>query len=159
MRYTPSQVRQAVGITQETLRHWRKSLASLSGLKGHAPAFRPSQLLGLAVVRSLIEDAGIGVRHLVAVEQEIFSICHASTWQHLARGCLVMTPKLAEVRFALEAAVGHETELAIVVPLKPIVDRLREALLEVSPDDMQQSLAFPPLDLSPASTVKKSAKL
>lgn len=70
-----------------------------------------------------------------------------------------MTPKLGEVRFALEAAVGHEMELVIVVPLKPIVDRLREALLEVSPDDMQQSLAFPPLDLSPASAVKKSAKL
>ena len=35
MRYTPGQVRQIVGITQETLRHWRSVFGSLSGEPPH----------------------------------------------------------------------------------------------------------------------------
>ena len=66
MRYTPSQVRHVVGITQETLRHWRRALPSLGGLKGHAPVFRPGQLLGLAVIRVLVEDVGLTVGSLRA---------------------------------------------------------------------------------------------
>jgi hypothetical protein len=84
VRYTPSQVRQVVGITQETLRHWRAALASLAGLKGHAPVFRPGQLLGIAVVRVLVEEFGIGVSALKAVDRDIFAICSALQWVRLA---------------------------------------------------------------------------
>jgi hypothetical protein len=35
-----------------------------------------------------------------------------------------------------------------LLPLEPIVTALRLALLEVAPEEVQQSIAFPPIDLS-----------
>ena len=148
MRYTPSQVRHVVGITQETLRHWRRVLPSLGGLKGHAPVFRPGQLLGLAVVRVLVEDLGLSVRALRTAEHDIFDICGSPQWVRLAQGHLLVRPTEGCVTFVDRVLDSDLQRPAILLPLEPIVTSLRLALLEVSPEDAQQSMAFPPLDVS-----------
>lgn len=145
MRYTPSQVRHLVGITQETLRHWRRALPSLDGLKGHAPVFRPGQLLGLAVVRVLVEDLGLTVGALRAAERDIFGICSSPQWLRLAQGYLSVRPLEGQVTF-IETVSDNDLERpAILLPLEPIVTALRLALLEVAPGEAQQSMAFPPV--------------
>ncbi len=148
MRYTPSQVRQATGITQETLRHWRSALPSLSGLKGHAPVFRPGQLLAIAIVRVLVEELGISVSTLKASDKDIFEICSTPQWIRLARGYLFIRPSAGSAQFLEKLEDGAVSKAAIVLPLESIVMSLREALLEVAPEEAQQSLAFPPVDVS-----------
>jgi hypothetical protein len=148
MRYTPSQVRHVVGITQETLRHWRRVLPSLDGLKGHAPVFRPGQLLGLAVIRVLVEDLGLAVGALRAAEHQIFHICSSPQWIRLAQGYLLVRPIEGQVAFVdtvLERDLGRP---GILLPLEPIVSALRLALLEVAPEETQQSMPFPPIGVS-----------
>lgn len=145
MRYTPSQVRQVVGITQETLRHWRSALPSLSGLKGHAPVFRPGQLLGIAVVRVLVEELGISVRTLKEAECDIFKICGSPQWVRLARGYLLIRPSNGSAEFLDKLEDRDLSTPAIVLPLEEIVTSLREALLEVAPEEAQQSIVFPPV--------------
>ncbi|WP_095204702.1 helix-turn-helix domain-containing protein [Mesorhizobium carmichaelinearum] len=148
MRYTPSQVRHVVGITQETLRHWRQALPSLRGLKGHAPVFRPGQLLGLTVVRVLVEDLGLTVGALRAAERDIFDICNSPQWIRLARGHLLVRPIEGRATFVDTVSDNDLERPAIPLPLEPIVTALRLALLEVAPEEAQQSLAFPPVDVS-----------
>ena len=148
MRYTPSQVRHVVGITQETLRHWRRTLPSLGGLKGHAPVFRPGQLLGLAVVRVLVEDLGLTVGALCTVERDIFDICGSPQWIRLAQGHLLVRPIEGQVTFVDTVSENDLERPAILLPLEPIVTALRLALLEVAPEEAQQSIAFPPIDVS-----------
>ncbi len=148
MRYTPSQVRHLVGITQETLRHWRRALPSLDGLKGHAPVFRPGQLLGLAVVRVLVEDLGLTVGALRAAERDIFDICGSPQWLRLAQGYLSVRPIEGQVTFVETVSDSDLERPAILLPLEPIVTALRLALLEVAPGEAQQSMAFPPVGLS-----------
>jgi hypothetical protein len=148
MRYTPSQVRSVVGITQETLRHWRRALPSLSGLKGHAPVFRPGQLLGLAVVRVLVEEVGLPVGALHSAERDIFAICSSPQWLRLAQGHLLVRPAEGQVIFVDRVSDSDLERPAILLPLEPIVTALRLALLEVAPEEAQQSITFPPLDVS-----------
>jgi hypothetical protein len=148
VRYTPSQVRQVVGITQETLRHWRSALASLAGLKGHAPVFRPGQLLGIAVVRVLVEELGVGVSTLKAVDRDIFAICSTPQWIRLAGGYLLIRPSEGTAKFVDRLDDGALSSPAIVLPLESVVASLREALLEVTPEEAQRSFVFPPLDVS-----------
>ncbi|WP_126000259.1 helix-turn-helix domain-containing protein [Sphingobium yanoikuyae] len=148
MRYTPSQVRHVVGITQETLRHWRRALPSLDGLKGHAPVFRPGQLLGLAVVRVLVEDLGLTVGALRGAERDIFDICSSPQWIRLAQGHLLVRPIEGQVTFVDTVSDNDLERPAILLPLEPIVNALRLALLEVAPEEAQQSMAFPPVDVS-----------
>lgn len=148
MRYTPSQVRHVVGITQETLRHWRRALPSLVGLRGHAPVFRPGQLLGLAVVRVLIEDLGLTVGALRAAERDIFNICSSPQWIRLAQGHLLVRPTEGKVTFVDKVSDSDLQRPAILLPLEPIVAAVRLALLEVAPEEAQQSIAFPPVDVS-----------
>lgn len=147
MQYTPSQARQAVGISQETLRHWRSALSSLAGIRGHAPAFRPGQLLGLAVVRRLVEDIGLSVSSLKLAERDIFEICSSPQWLRLARGYLIVRPSQGSTRFVDEVTDEAAKHACVILPLEPIVVALREALLEVTPEEEQPSLAFPPVGL------------
>ena len=44
VRYTPGQLRDAVGISQETYRHWKKALPPLRGGAGHGPRFSVGEL-------------------------------------------------------------------------------------------------------------------
>ncbi|MBY5440237.1 hypothetical protein GR204_29975 [Rhizobium leguminosarum] len=148
MRYTPSQVRHVIGITQETLRHWRRALPSLGGLRGHAPVFRPGQLLGLAVVRVLVEDLGLTVGALRSAERDIFDICSSPQWIRLAQGHLLVRPIAGKVTFVDTISDSDLDSPAILLPLEPIVTTLRLALLEVAPEEAQQSLAFPPVDVT-----------
>jgi hypothetical protein len=148
MRYTPSQVRHVVGISQETLRHWRRALPSLDGLKGHAPVFRPGQLLGLAVIRVLVEDLGLTVGALRAAERDIFDICSSPQWIRLAHGHLLVRPIDGQAAFVDAVSDRDFDRPAILLPLEPIVNALRLALLEVAPEEAQQSMAFPPVGVS-----------
>jgi KaiC/GvpD/RAD55 family RecA-like ATPase len=153
MRYTPSQVRQVVGISQETLRHWRSSLSSLSGIKGHAPVFRPGQLLGLAVIRTLVEGLGLGVGSLKAAESDIFEVCRNPQWIRLAQGYLLIRPADGTARFVERITDGNVNRTTIVLPMERIVTSLREALLEVAPEEVQQSIAFPPVGMATRRSV------
>ncbi len=137
-----------IGIPQETLRHWRSVLPSLAGLKGHAPVFRPGQLLGLAVVRVLVEDLGLSVGTLKAVEREIFEICGSPQWVRLARGYLLVRPADGSAKFVDTLTDADVEQASILLPLDRIVTLLREALLEVGSDEAQHSIAFPPVGLS-----------
>lgn len=154
MRYTPSQVRQVVGITQETLRHWRSALPSLAGLKGHAPVFRPGQLLGLAVVQALVENLGLSVGALKSVDRDIFEICSSPQWIRLARGYLLVRPADGSAKFLDKLTDGDMERVSIVLPLDRVVTALREALLEVTPEEAQQSIVFPPMDVSERRTAR-----
>ena len=140
-------VRQVIGVSQETLRHWRSALPSLAGLKGHAPIFRPGHLLGLAIVRALVEEFGLTVGALKTVERDIFELSSSPEWVRLARGYLLIHPAAGSARLVDRIADEHVGCASIVLPLDRIVFSLRDALLEVAPGEAQQSIAFPPVGM------------
>lgn len=141
MLYTPGQVRQIVGITQETLRHWRSVFGSLSGVRG----FRPNQVLGLAVVRWMVDELGLSVGTLKGAERKMFEICGSHQWERLSRGYLVVKPVENTARFVPSITDDDIGKGAVVVPFAPIIAAIRGTLFQVAPEEDQQSFPFRPV--------------
>ena len=158
MRYTPGQVRQIVGVSQETLRHWRSVLGSLDGVRGAAPSFRPGQVLGLAVVRWIIEEVGLSVGALKGAEQQIFEVCGSEQWGQLARGYLLVKPVENEARFVADVSEDMIGRGALLVPFAPILAGIREALFNVSPEEDQKSFPFPPMEVQEKSPLRAAGR-
>jgi hypothetical protein len=67
VNYTPGQLRDAVGIGQETYRHWKKALAPLRRDAGHSPCFTAGDLLAAAIVKTFVANYGMRVSALSAL--------------------------------------------------------------------------------------------
>jgi hypothetical protein len=146
MRFMPSQVKGALGRTEETLRHWRKSFSSLKGKRGYAPCFSPGDLLALKVVTQL-HGLGIGVRQLKPVAADLFKACSQGVWSSLEDKVLVFDGQIMEV-----VTIGDEGRWAqkvrIAIPLKPLIEQLQQHLSEEEVRPAQPEIVFPPLGVA-----------
>lgn len=149
MRYMPTQIKEALDISEETLRHWRKHLAPLAGKRGYAPCFSPGDLLSLKVVVQF-QALGVSVGHLKPFASELFRLCSRGAWFFLEDKVLVFDGKtLALVLSGVEAEL-KAANAQIVIPLAPLVRQLRLRLSEDEVKPSQAELVFPPLSVAQA---------
>ena len=144
VRYTPGQMRSAVGISQQTYRHWKKALAPIRREAGHSPCFTAGDLLAVAVLRVLTADFAIRVSALSAIAETLFDDCNAAPWPVLERGKFVVELTSGRLQFLPE--LDHVPGLVpvLVIPLRPIIKHLRDALLTEGKLHDQELLRFPP---------------
>lgn len=160
MRYTQAQIRDVLGVTVETIRHWRKVLHPLKERAGRAATFTFGDLLALGVVHRLTVGLDLAVSSLQPAARSLFTICNDGDWARPDARFLIVTrrPDASGAGFeapiislADDATLGpalSELAVAAVIPLGPIVERLRAHLLmEPGQHVDQQSLPFPPLGL------------
>ena len=144
VRYTPGQLRDAVGISQETYRHWKKALPPLRGGAGHGPRFSVGDLLAVVVVKILTNDFAIRVSAISVIASALFETCNAVPWPALERGKLFVDLAAGGLQFI------HGTESTalrtpmLVIPLLSSMLLLRAALLTEHDQSTQTSLPFPP---------------
>ncbi len=145
--YTPGQLRNAMVIPQETYRHWKKALIPLRRGSGHSPCFTAGDLLAVAVVRVLTDGFAIRVGALSTIADSLFEACNAVSWPTLERSKLIadLANGRLQIRPELENAIFEEPVL--VVPLRPLVSHLRDALLTDGGAESQETLRFPPTPL------------
>lgn len=151
MYYTPGQLRSAAGIPPETYRHWKKALAPLCCQKGHSPCFSAGDLVAVAVVRVLVIDFGIRVGALGPLGENLFALCNSAPWPTLERGRLMIDVPGTIIQFRPELGEVQADGPALLVPLRPIVARLRDQLLAASEPEHQTTLRFPPTPLASAA--------
>lgn len=143
MRYTPAQLKEALGITEETLRHWRRSFSPLQGKRGYAPCFTPGDLLALKIVTQL-HGLGIGVGQLKSVAIDLFEHCSRGVWSNVESKVLVFDGQTMElVTTGEEGRWAQQTRIA--VPLKPLVQQLQQRLSGEEGRPEQPEIVFPPL--------------
>lgn len=151
MKFTPGQAREILRISQDAYRHWRGTLSPLAGRNGYSPCFTSGDLLAMAAVKVLTEDAGIRVGNLKVVAAALFEHCNRNSWAALERSVLVIEPSLGRVTSAPEGQSSPATrEIAVVLPCRPIVAALRARLLHEQADAAQGALRFPPTALAGA---------
>jgi hypothetical protein len=51
MNFSQGQMRQAVGITTETFRHWKRVLPPCSSRRGHSCTFSAGAILAVAILK------------------------------------------------------------------------------------------------------------
>lgn len=146
MRLTPGQVRDVVDVPVETFRHWRGALTCLQGKNGHAPCFTMGDALGFAVVRQLVDHIGMRISAVAAVGGPLFDVCNMTSWHVLEDSYLLIDITGAHVDRVHVLPAQPATEVAVVVGLRPLVEKLRGQLLP-GELDTQTSLPFPPVHL------------
>jgi len=145
MRYTPGQLRDLVGISQETLRHWRATLAPLQGTRGHGPSFKTGEVLAAAAVKTIVEECGVSVRLLKGAAPALFAVCAHPDWELLSRGRVALQLRSGAAQLLDEGEPAPAAPTLILIAMGPIVARLRQALLNVAPEEDQVTLRFPPV--------------
>ena len=151
VRYTPGQLRDAVGISQETYRHWKKALPPLRGGAGHGPRFSVGDLLAVVVVRILTNDFAIRVGAISVIARTLFETCNAVPWPALERGKLVVDLAAGELQFIQDTESAAFRTPVLVIPLRSSILRLRAALLTELGREPQRALPFPPTPTTPGS--------
>ncbi len=152
--YTPGQLRSATSIAPETYRHWKKVLTPLRRDKGHSPCFTSGDIIAVSIVQRLSTDFGIRIGALAPIAESLFDFCNSTPWPTLERGKIMVDLKNAKIEFRAELSDYLHDDIMIIVPLRPIVTKLREQLLTAAEADRQSSLPFPlvsvPSSVTPA---------
>jgi len=154
VKYTPSQVRQAVGLPQETLRHWRAIFSFLQDVRGQGPTYRAAQILALAVVKGLVRDCGVSVGALKPVEAALYGALSGAHWSALERSALCVSVATGDVTTAEGRSVPIGDHPLLVLPLGGVIASLRRELTGLEVLDPQQSFSFPPHKVGAQSTGK-----
>jgi hypothetical protein len=147
MRFAQAQVREALQLSQETVRHWRKVLAPLRARAGHSAVFTFGDLVALAVVRTLIQDLGMSIGWFETHAEILFDLCNHSLWSQL-EDCVAVV-HIEGVELVKSTAVrAHRRQAIAMVPIGPLVANLRSVLLGGRETESQQQLRFPPSAVS-----------
>lgn len=151
MRYTQGQARDLLDVPVETLRRWRAGVPALLKHRGHGPTFSPGDVVALAIVSDLVNLYGVRVNSLSARIDQLFELCHGCSWVTLETCILVITPD--HIRFTPPA--GDRWDQAegtiLMIPVRPIVARLRTKLVASETGEPQARLNFPPTALGGSS--------
>ena len=156
MQFTPGQMRTAINISPETYRHWKKSLSPMSRSKGHSPCFTSGDLVAVGVVKILCVDMGVRVSAISQCAEKLFRICNSAPWPTLERGKLLINLADGELSFRQSMNNVLPEDPHFVVPLRLVVEQLRNKLLSVEGIENQHTLQFPP---TPITGVKANAGL
>ena len=112
-----------------------------------AQDFEPSDLLATAIVKRLTEVTGLPVSRVAPIAEDLFALCRAHAWPRLERMAALFFLETNELRFVSVDMTHSLTSTVLVLPLRPIVNALREQLHHAE-FDTQPNLAFPPFAVS-----------
>lgn len=147
MKLSPLQIREIVGISQETLRHWRRVLVPIKERRGHAPCFSAGEALALKIVREIVETLQVRVQALQPLEDELFSICRGINWPRLEQQYLLIRFVEPSIEVCQGSAISPDAlnGTMLVVALRPHIEALRARLTES--ENLQHEIPFPPMGL------------
>lgn len=143
MDLTPAQVRDIAGVSQETLRYWRRRLAPLSGRSGHRACFKPSEALVLRVLSSL-KSVGIPVGALVPAAPDLFELFKEPDWEQLESEHLVLRLDQHSIRLVAQRDFGAMSSkgATVVLPLTDHVRHVKRCLLGSNRPDHSNTVPF-----------------
>ena len=146
MRYTPAQLREALDISEDTLRYWRELLPQLKGRRGYAPCFTPGDLLTLKVVAAF-RELGMNVGMLKVHSQDFFVTCSARPWFELELDSLIFDGEVISLGRTTNES-DRSKKARVVVPLGPLIQQLRQRLAAEEVETLQSEITFPPVGIA-----------
>lgn len=143
MQFTLGQLRNAVGLSLETYRHWKRVLPPFIHRKGNVPCFSAGDLLAAGILYRLTDRCGVRVGHLTEISIQIVSFCNASSWAALEGRTLLIDLKNGICRIAANSPHSRTADVVVLCPLNPVMTDLRDALVRSQPSSSQAQLLFP----------------
>lgn len=157
MLFTPGQLRETVGISVETFRHWKRVLPPFAHRKRYIPCFTVGDLLAGRILRSLTEGCGVRVGHLTQVSEEIVRVSNMAPWAALEDKTLVIDLVKGTCHLSKSYQQGKGTDVILLCALNPIMHELRDTLLRSRPVADQQNLFLSPVKIGRDAPVRRRA--
>jgi hypothetical protein len=154
--FTPGQLRNTVGLSVETFRHWKRVLPPFIDRRGRAPRFSIGDLLAASILRRLTDQCRVRVGHLTEISKEIVNLCNSISWAALENRSLIVDLINGACRIAKDQRDIETADLAVLCSLNPIMAELRDALLRSQKSPMQAHLVFPPMEVGNDSPPRRS---
>ncbi len=141
MQFNQAQVRDTIGVSVETFRHWKRVLPSFSERK----QYTLGDLLAAGVLCRLTVHCGVRAGHLPEISKAIVEVCHASAWSSLQGKTLVIDVRKKTCALVESAHAFPFQDIVIVCPLEGIMTQIQGALSRKEPAVAQHRLRFPQL--------------
>ena len=129
MHYTQGQLRNAVGLSKEAFRHWKRVLPGFPQGNSHGPSFSPGDVLAFAVLHRLTQTCGVRIGHLSTVSSRVFEVCNKTSWDVLANRVLVVDLGGQACSMAPKTGRIPGGSAVVVCPMEPLVAMLRDDFL------------------------------
>ncbi len=149
LKLTPGQVREALQLSQDTFRGWRSALAPLNGRSGYTPCFSLADLLALAIVKTIVDGAGVRISALGPVAPALFDLTNQTAWPLLERSLLIMDLRAGTLSLVAETQSPRTGVVDLRVACRPILASLDEWLRGEQRGDGQHVLRFPLTSIDP----------
>ena len=144
IQFTQEQARTLTGVTTETIRHWRKAISYLERKPGKAARFTFADVVGLAVTQELTNGLGVRITNICAGVEALFQQLAQVAPTMLESGIALVTAETAAIVRGEELNGPGLDQSSLVIPLRPLVLRIREHMMPMAPGPEQASLPFPP---------------
>lgn len=144
MLYTPGQFMNALGLSKQQWRTFKKAFDWLESGPGHAPCFSAGQLLAARAAQFIGTRLHAPLAILSPLSRQLFSACESAPWPQLERSKIVLNLSGSAVDLLPVDQVPRRGPIIVIVELRPLIAGLRAKLLEVDVDN-QSSLSFPPM--------------
>lgn len=145
IQFTQEQARTLTGVSAEMIRHWRKTVPYLAGKLGKVSRFTLSDVIGLAATHDLISTFGVHIANISEGVDALFHLLAEAQPTTLAQMVACVTTADAALLPAAEFTCKRLGGPVLVLPLEPVISRLRRHLLPIVSDVEQAALPFPPL--------------
>jgi hypothetical protein len=155
LQFTPSQLRETIGVSVETFRHWKRVLPPFVVRKRSSSRFTIGDLLAASILNRLTNKCGIRVGHLKEVSKKIVSLANSSSWTALEGKTLVIDLPNGTCRIVEDEKNNRNADIAVLCPLEPIMSELRDALLRSQPAANQRQFLFPPTQLERPAQIQR----
>lgn len=142
MRFNQAQIRDTIGISVETFRHWKRVFPPFSERK----KYTLGDLLAAGVLRRLTDHCGVRAGHLPDISKTIVEICNADAWTSLQGKTLVIDVQKKTCTLVKGAFIFQD--IVVACPLDSIIAQIQEELSRKEPVVTQHHLRFPPIAVS-----------
>ena len=153
MQFNQVQLRNTIGISVETFRHWKRVFPPFSGRK----KYTLGDLLAAGVLHHLTDRCGVRAGHLPQISKAIVEICNANAWTSLQGKTLVITVEKKTCLLVKDTLAFPSQDTVIVFPLEGTQARIQGKLTSEAPAVVQRHLSFPPVAVGDAHTQRRRA--
>jgi hypothetical protein len=139
MRYDTGQALSLIGITKETLRHWKRVLPPIFGRDGRSEGYAFQEILALSVIARAVQDLAVPISRFTPTAERLFTEIAAQIQP--SGKPLVLCITRDDIVFTAHDQLPNAETIAIV-RVGPIANTLRRAVSE-EPIETEAQLDLP----------------
>lgn len=152
MQFNQAQLRDILGISVETFRHWKLVLPPFSERK----KYTLGDLLAAGVLRRMTDQCGIRAGQLREISGTIVEVCNGGIWASLKGKTLVIDLEKNTCALVDSTRAFSFQDIVVVCRLEKIMAQIQETLSRNEAAG-QHALRFPPVAISNARAQRRRA--